>query len=209
MEKFIKIVKKYDLSYYLKVLLNKNRANCNTYHNFNHTQTVFVNCYFIAKHEGLLDRTIKPILIAAVFHDFNHSGGKLPDSENIKIAVENFLKYSIEAEEDNKFIIDLIRCTEYPFDPDFDKRLSLEQKIIRDADILQWIETDFMQHVMFGLKQEFEGKTILESGDISRQINFMKSINPFTQYGEIKIQLRMENLIEELLYLKKILTDET
>jgi HD superfamily phosphodiesterase len=146
MDEFLEIIKKFKLEYYLNVILTNNNGNTNLYHNFYHTQCVTTNCYKIAIDTDTYEENdIKILLIAALFHDFNHSGGKLKnDSENVKLAIEGFQKYTKESKEDTEFICDLIKITEFPYNADNDSKLSIRQQILRDADVMQWLEPNFI-----------------------------------------------------------------
>lgn len=181
MNKFLYLIKKYNLEDYLKIILTKNTGNTNPYHNFYHIQTVVISCYTIAKFENVKDDEIKLILIAALFHDFDHSGGKLTDDKNVKIAIENFLTYSKESKKNNDIIVDLISITEFPYDDTKDSNLTLNQKIIRDADISQLTKDNVFQQVIIGLEQELNNDL---KDQIKIQIKFMDSLEYFTEYGK-------------------------
>src|ERR1019366_5684420 len=117
------------------------------------------NCYDGAQYYNLPKDTTRDILLAALFHDFNHSGGKLPDNENIKNAVS-----CIQALLTNihPLVIDCIECTEYPF---VKEPLTIEQRIIRDADLMQFRYTNWMDMIGKNLRKEMEvrlGKTITD-----------------------------------------------
>lgn len=104
----------------IKEYLSMNNQSDNPYHNNEHMIAVFNNCillFDIYKNEYKLSTNDKLHLgIAALFHDFNHSGGKLTDSENIEIAineVESYLK-SINMSDILNDVKTLIEATEYP-----------------------------------------------------------------------------------------------
>lgn len=82
LDKIFDIAKKY--------LLENNISN-NPYHNNEHIINVFNNCIFLFDmYKDQYKLTIYDKLnlgMAALFHDFGHSGGKLTDKENIQIAL--------------------------------------------------------------------------------------------------------------------------
>jgi hypothetical protein len=199
----LEIIKKYELEYYLKVLITENSGNNNFYHNFQHTTTVMMNVYHISLHEDLSRKKIRLLLIAALFYDFNHSGGKLNDSENIKLAIDAFKKYSKESDKHNKFIIDIIKCTQYPYNVEEDENLTKCQKIIRDADCLHSIEDNFIQQILFGLNKECGNNLTITT--LKNQIKFIEELKVFTYIGKSKYKSNLSKKINDCKYLIKIL----
>src|SRR3989344_3475929 len=69
----------------------------NPYHNFRHMFHVLWLCYqacvFYAPKHAMTKREMRNLLIAALFHDFDHAGKAGPDSVNIKKAVSGLLRY--------------------------------------------------------------------------------------------------------------------
>lgn len=74
----------------LKFIMVNNTSNYLPYHNFNHLLTVLKYSNLIAHGEEVYYDQRTPLHLAALFHDVNHSGGKLKDSENIKNAEKAF-----------------------------------------------------------------------------------------------------------------------
>jgi len=70
----VEIFKEYDLGKYLKIVLENNEANNLPYHNLYHTMYVAYNSYKIAVPEILTEEKVRVQILAALFHDFNHSG---------------------------------------------------------------------------------------------------------------------------------------
>lgn len=131
------------------------------YHNKYHTYCMVANCYEGARHMGVASP--KPLLAAALYHDANHSAGKLSDDLNIQEALR-FLEEAHEAagrhglamsDEDYQETIDVLKITKYPYDAD---PATMLQKIIRDADLMQVYERDpfRLAEQYFGLKNEME-----------------------------------------------------
>lgn len=178
MDKTLQLIRNYHLDHYLKILLTENKGNDNPYHNFHHTVTMMRCAYDIAKTEYVDNTHIRLILIAALFHDFNHSGGKFKnDLDNITDAIEAFRHYTQETEYDSYVIEKMIRSTQYPYAPDYEPTLS--EKILRDADLLQSSEDNYIQQVLIGLSSEM-GVVV----SAKNQIKFMKSAKLHTEYAK-------------------------
>lgn len=200
---YIKLIKEFNLEEYFKIILTKSKSlQTNSYHNIFHTIVVFVNSYKIAVKEKVPISEIRTILLAALFHDFDHSGGEKSDSENVEIAISAYKKYSTESEEINNKVIAIIQATEYPYTIK-EEDLSLEQKIIRDADLTQMYTDNFIQQVIFGLLIG-ELKMNLEKA-LETQLKFMDSVQPHTKYGNDLYNKYLQKRIEDVLYLKKLI----
>ena len=119
-------------------VMEKNSGKFNPYHNNFHLENI---AEIILKHLPFACETVEfrtKIITAALFHDFDHSGGKLKnDDENILLALNGYYFYcqnhNIEPDND---VVGLIECTRYPYKSD-GSDLTEMQKILRDADILQ------------------------------------------------------------------------
>jgi hypothetical protein len=199
---YLKIIQNYNLEYYFGILLTKNKGVKNPYHNNYHTITVFLNSYHISKIEECDKDQIRSILIASIFHDFNHTGGNGPDSENIKIAIFEFKKYSKESEEINNEIINIIKATEYPYVID-NENLTLSQKIIRDADLTQMYTDNFLQQVIYGLLVQEHGLELSKA--LEAQMKFMIGIKPMTKYGQELYNIFFQKRIKDINYINKII----
>jgi len=164
---------------------------------------VIKNVYNIAKTYTTIDEYIVELLIAAIFHDFNHTGGRLKnDSENVDRAIEAFEKFTSENNSSNIRIKNIIRATEFPFKND---ELDILQKIIRDADVMQWLEPNYIQHVLIGLNGEFHNSSSVTIELIQNSLDFMKSVEIFTKYAKDQMKQHLPEKIEECEYLIKIL----
>lgn len=203
MQNELKIIKLFKLEKYFKDLLMLNQANNAPYHNYYHTTTVMKGCYFIGQSLNLKFDELRMLCIAAMFHDFNHSQGKLKDNENVAIAIESFKKLSSETEDTSNNIIDIISATEYPYVIE-EADLNLFQKIIRDADMLQCFEPNYIQQCVFGLMTT-ELKVPLEKA-INGQLAFFKSLNFHTEYGKQKHEKMIGSCLEDLEFIQGVLT---
>lgn len=102
-------------------MVKHNIGNSNPYHNDKHILFVWQMAMEIfAKYKKEYNLKSKDQLIlglAAIFHDMNHSGGELPDNENIKLSINGFEQYVNEFPEYEEYkngVIELIRSTEFP-----------------------------------------------------------------------------------------------
>lgn len=130
------------MKYFTKIyayIVQNNRGNINPYHSNAHLFHVYRTCMILFdeyKDEyNLSEKDRLELGIAALFHDYNHSGGKLKDDANIELAIEGlnlFLDNNSDIEIDRQNIIDIIRATEFPHK---EMDLNFLQKIIRDADM--------------------------------------------------------------------------
>lgn len=160
-------------------IVRNNTSNHLPYHNLNHLLTVLKFSDYIAREEGVYYDKRLPLHLAALFHDVNHSGGELPDSENIKRAKDEwhvFCNMHAINEEIRKEVDSIIEVTEFPYVKPHSS-LSQLQIIIRDADMMQAFEYNWIHHTTLGLAKE--SKMSIEEF-IPKQRNFLESIKFFT-----------------------------
>jgi hypothetical protein len=132
--------------------------------------------------------------IAALFHDFNHSGGKLKDDENIELALTALKEYLDDTNKSDLYndVKKIIIATEFPHK---DINLNLTQKIIRDADTMGGISKDCMS-VAKALAKELN-KTFEDF--IPTQIKFLQSAKYNTDYCNQLLANNKEKIIKELM----------
>ena len=171
-----------DLVYYLRVLFFNAGNLTNPYHNFRHMTHVTWLCYQACRYykKKLTPRQMRALLIAALFHDFDHpghphQGEKDPDRINIPIAITALRQYILPEDRDLQAEIERsIEATHYPYKVAAEQ-LDLAGKIIRDADLAQALSTAWIQQVVIGLAQEWRVKPL----DVLRmQAGFMRAL-PF------------------------------
>lgn len=144
-----------------KYIIDFSKSNYLPYHNLNHLLTVLKYSDMIAHGEGVYFDQRTPLHLAALFHDVDHSGGKLKDSENIENAVNAFIDFAhkhmnLYTNEDVNIydeVIDLIKVTEYPYVKPT-SALTQTEKIIRDADMMQAFEYNWINQTTLGLASE-------------------------------------------------------
>lgn len=128
----------------------------NAYHNFRHGTHVLFLCHDGARfhRNGLSKRKIRNLLIAAIFHDYNHRGIAGDDAANIELAIQGLREFVLP-EDANHFddIELLLRGTQFPPVIE-DSELPLEGLILRDADMMQAFSVAWIQQVVFGLAAE-------------------------------------------------------
>jgi hypothetical protein len=150
-----------DLTHYFRILFFEARNVNHPYHNFRHMTHVLWLCYDACLlYKAILSpREMRNILIAAMFHDFDHSGMMGHDDLNIERAVRGFQKHIHPIDVEHEYdIIQLLRGSEFPH-KESDLGLSLE--ILRDADVAQALSTAWIQQIVFGLAAEW-GKPPIE-----------------------------------------------
>jgi hypothetical protein len=148
-----------DLVDYFRILFFGAQNLNNPYHNLRHILNVTWLCHKAAKfYSGEIDpRTARSLLIAAVFHDFDHpghSGPQYPDRRNIDVAIAALRRYVLPTDREALPAIEaIIRATEFPFRTSASS-LDLAAKIIRDADLAQALSPAWIQQIVIGLAQE-------------------------------------------------------
>ena len=200
---FVEVFKKFDyLGEALSYIIKNSKSNFSPYHNLNHNLVVTVFSYYIGHSEKLSDKEMKELLIAAIFHDYNHTAGEQKDDVNIKNAKDGVKKFV----EDNDVDVDLdkiyeiLGATEFPYKIEDDK-LNTQQKIIRDADMTQLFEHARLQSNYLGLAKEMK---IDYKKQLDGQGKFYKSLKFRTKFGKKLWEKLSKQINEELEYLISI-----
>lgn len=179
------------IQYFSVVFLKAQNCNC-PYHNFRHMFHVLWLCYdaCLFYQEQLTPRQKRNLLVAALFHDFNHSGMAGDDDLNIERAIRAFERHLVtEDVEATPDIVELIKATQYPYTVPTNQ-LSLSGKIIRDADISQALSVAWVQQVIFGLAAEWRTQPIEV---LKAQGSFLSQLSFATDWAQ---QLFPPSLIE-------------
>ena len=173
------------------------------YHNLRHAQHVTDSVDKLAcmYEVGKRDRFL--LVLAAMFHDAGHSGGELPDVENVKIAsghafrsLSGFIK-GVRHE-----VAALISVTAF----DSEERVfikeptTLSEKILRDADLLGFQYQDWPDQLA-GLATEMSIK--VDTVDralffLKEHLVFMRSVPMYTEFGKSVKDKYVEALTEAL-----------
>jgi len=192
------ILKYKELQDSFSYILKNNTSNNLPYHNLNHLLCVVKYCYNASVYYNLPEKEEKELLLAALFHDVNHSGGKEKDSVNVKNAIDIFSKFfNLNLKYSNcdiYEIINIIKATEYPYviEP---VNMSLRELIIRDADLMQVGEYNWIQQNMLGLSQEMN---ITLDKMIAGQTIFLTNSSFNTKWGAEWKRLNWETIISNL-----------
>lgn len=148
----------------IEYFIQNNKSMYLPYHNYSHMMGFLYHALSDGMREfGVNKKYLQELAIAVIFHDFNHSGGKLKDSENIQIAIEALNKcpkeYFPKDFKDKENIYDLILATEYPYTIS-ENSLNISQKIMRDCGVLWVVDSSSLIQNILGLGEElsYSGK---------------------------------------------------
>lgn len=168
---------------YFQIIFTKAKNLNLPYHNFRHMMHVVWLCYNACEYyaDRLNPREMRTLLIAAMFHDFDHRGSTGDDNLNIMLAIRGIEKHILPEDADSlREIITIIQATEYPYKTP-SATLSLSAQIIRDADLSQALNAVWLQQVIFGLAAEWKKKPI---DVLKAQGAFHQSMKFVTDWGQ-------------------------
>lgn len=170
--------------YFRAVFFNAQNLR-NPYHNFRHMCHVLFLCYqaCLFYKDKFSEREMRTLLVAALFHDFNHTGGTGPDSVNIARAIAG-LERHLEMEDGGEYanIVALMKATEFPYKVPTES-LGLRAQIIRDADMAQSLGVAWIQQTVFGLASEW-GKEPFNM--LKDEVGFHKNLKFHTEWAKKK-----------------------
>lgn len=173
-------------AYFKAVFLEARNVNLPA-HNFRHmthvTYLCYDACHFYQHEEGMTSLEMRKLLIAALFHDFDHCGMAGDDDLNIIRAIRG-LKRHLQPEDEMHFdeIAALIRVTEYPPKETLVER-PLCARILHDADLAQALSPAWIQQIILGFSREW-GKTPLEV--LRMQEQFLGNLRFSTEWARRK-----------------------
>ncbi len=173
------------LEHYVAAVFNDANNVDHPYHNFCHMGFMLWRCHDACRfYQKVLSRVqMRNVLIAAVMHDYDHTGTAGPDSRNIRRAHVGLgtciLPEDLDSYDDITGIID---ASEYPYRVDSppSHELPLTSQIIRDADLTQVFSSTWIQQVPFGLAKEW-GKRPIEV--LRMQIPFLQNLRFVTEWA--------------------------
>lgn len=200
---FVKVFKKFDyLGEALNYCINNSKSLYSPYHNLNHNIVVTNFCYYIGKSEKINKQEMQELLIAAIFHDFNHTAGEEKDDSNVRYAKDGVKKFveSSDIKINLNNVNKIIDATEFPYKLK-EEDLNIQQKIIRDADMCQLFDSNRLQSNYLGLQKETKAtfKKQLEG-----QEGFFKVLKFRTKFAKEVYKKIYKEIFEELDYLKEI-----
>lgn len=153
------------------------------YHNFRHMTHVLTTCHTASRYyrDRLTGREIRNLLVAALFHDFNHRGILSDDDLNIERAIRGLDGCLLPEDEHHRDdIVTIIRATEYPH-RETTSELTLPEMIIRDADVLQAFSPAWIQQIVFGLSEEQKEAPI---GMLRLQVPYLEGLELYTEWAK-------------------------
>lgn len=182
-----------DLKHYFQVVMSSAKNLKNPYHNFRHMFHVTWLCYdaCVFYREVISPKEMRRLLIAAMFHDFDHPGRSGNDDLNIEISIRGLRKFihANDVKELNN-IEQLIRTTQFPHVVKAEQ-LSLFGAILRDADLSQGLSPVWVQEIIFGLSSEM----CIDPIDVFKmQAGFFSNLKFLTEWGRLRFP---ESLINE------------
>lgn len=187
------LAERFNFQMYFTQFVTSNPANTLPYHNLFHTLCMLRNCYHGALFYNLPYQSTRHLLLAALYHDYGHSGGHTDDAQNVAVAIRSFREIhqrlsangynpNIDVEQ----VVSIISVTQYPFTK---KPVCIEEMLIRDSDVLQVCEPEWKEHVIGGLQQELSirfNKSLTLMEMLEGQKDFMATIEFFTDWGHAK-----------------------
>lgn len=167
------------------------------YHNIKHTEHVVRAVREIGENEGVDEKNIHLLEIAAWFHDTGYTQASCSNHEaNSSKICKEFLNEKL-AEEDIKVIQECIMATQIPQTP-----RNLMEQIICDADLAHLGKEDFNT---FSEALRQEKSEILETGNISKtqwlmmNARFMTDHRYFTNYARTHFGPRKREYLQSIL----------
>lgn len=145
------------------------------------------------------------VITAALFHDYDHSGGELKDAQNIERAIKGmteFLQRRPVLGVDPERVAELIAVTEFPFTREPKNKL---EQCLRDADLLYSFSDATVPDIMDGLRSEIERsqqrEISLDEFKVSQRafINSMVFHTPFAQ--DVWAELKDDLIHQQQLYM--------
>jgi len=182
-----------DLRHYFQVVMSSAKNLKNPYHNFRHMFHVTWLCYdaCVFYEDVLTPAQMRKLLIAAMFHDFDHPGRSGNDDLNIEISIRGLRKNVDTCDEKNLSEIEnIIRTTQFPHIIPA-SQLNLMQAILRDADLSQGLSPVWVQEIIFGLSSEM---CVSPTDVFKMQAGFFTNLKFITEWGKIKFN---QNIIDE------------
>jgi hypothetical protein len=189
-----------------RYVVEHNPSNDAPYHNLDHMLRVAHRCYEGCSFHALTAQQRTETVLAALFHDFDHSQGRLSDEWNVKAAIRGLMGwYNSNPMNQANINIDrvakIIEATEYPYViPTED--LTLQQAIIRDADLMMSLDINWMGTVIVGLGKEM-GYDIRAMAN--GQYEFLSKVQMNSEWGRNVYKEEWSRIFENLTTLRSLL----
>lgn len=176
------------LNHALAYVQIENPSNTVPYHNLDHMLTVVKWCGRLGALCSITPQEEKALILAAIFHDFDHTAGKEDDDVNIKRAIAGLERFGEIHRVDEELLAaahDLIQVTQFPF---IFTPQTITEKIIRDADLLQSLEPNREEVLVGGLRKELEVKfkrKITRGEFCENQVKFLDGLKLYTTPAQV------------------------
>lgn len=198
-----------NLVHYFQKLWYEARNLQRPYHNFRHMTHVAYLCHEACRFykDTLSLRERRNLMIAAMYHDYDHPGTAGNDDLNIERAIRGLKQHLLAADKAHfDDIASLIRVTEYPPPQALaSSTLTLAEKVMCDTDLSQALSVAWIQQVIFGLAAEWN-KTPLEVLKI--QEPFLRNLKFQTEWAKKYFtQQAIDDKIAEARELLALLTE--
>jgi len=181
-----------DLIYYYKRVMKAPNVNAH-YHNIRHMLHVLWEAYDGGVHMGLDHTQLRTLLIAALYHDFDHTGSKSDkgDVVNIQRAIAA-IQRDILPDDLSLLdgVIELISDTQFPYQSE---PKNISSMILRDADMSQTFSPVWIQSVLFGLGKELD---MSYEAMLRMQLPFITNQKFYTSWGIGKFEPLKEDRIK-------------
>jgi hypothetical protein len=172
----------------LMLLAQSGTHTQNPYHNLHHELSCVYWAHSCAMNSPgpLLDTSIPALVLAALFHDHNHSGGRTSDRENIGRATRfaQYRLHDVVSSSTLAKVIDTIRCTEFSNGTFPREPASLMHQCMRDADLMMIYSAEGRQ-LTIGLGLEM-GFNFMSDHDrfIEQTSKFLTGARMYTEHGQ-------------------------
>jgi len=218
-DEILQIIRQNELGDCVRWLLENNMSQSLPYHNFDHALDVMYYAYKAFKYSSLHFNSRMPMLIAALFHDCNHSGGFFRigfdncNTENARFALSQYMQtldsffngqfFDADRKKARKRIADCAIAAEfidaltYPHKP-ISVNTSPAVLCLRDADLFQVCSTLFSSVV--GIKNE-SFKHMSWEEFFQKEIEFLQQIEFKSAWGKDIAEPKKQETIE---YLKRL-----
>lgn len=190
-----------------RYIIDNNSSNFAPYHNFNHMLRVMYYCDKGCSYHKIDGKRRTNILLAAIFHDFNHSQGEEKDDVNVIRAIEGVKEfYESNAMNKNSVnidkVVEIIQATQYPYVINSED-LTLEQAIIRDADLMPSLDPDWLNNIIVGLMKEMKIESF--KAMCEGQYKFHQGIKMCSPWGQYTYAENWNKVFNNLTTLRSIL----
>lgn len=178
----------------------------NPYHNQIHCKHVYDMGEKLLSSMGL--EPSDEFIWAALFHDYNHSGGKTSDDENIQKAIVGVTKAATTLKQtianfkpvDLSVIASMIECTKFtgvfPNEPK-----TIEEQCLRDADLMTvFAGTDTAVMLLNGLYEEMliKNPSLTKQEFVTRNVEFLTNAKYYTEPARELVEKYLESTLSEL-----------